>query len=157
MMTFVCSVVFGLFPEIDIDRYLPPPPPPIECASDMLDYPMRLLPLDKTQSVFFYVDGGELSNLDIPPGYLVSECELVRLTNLQVEAKRLHLELTAMRTLRAKEFALWRVLEDQYASHISRLLKPNWFERHRLAIGVVVGVLSTSLVVWTSAELVQSR
>lgn len=154
-MKTIALVLFGLFSEIDLDRYLPPPPPPVPCASDMLDYPVRLLPFGRTQTLFFEDEAGRELNVDIPPGYLVSECELVRLTNLKLEAKRLRRELSALQTLRTKEFALWRVLENQYTQQVASLSTQSWYERNRLAIGVAIGVVTTSLIVWTSAQLVR--
>ena len=154
-MTFLCCLVLGAasaVPKLDFDSFLSPPPSPIECTADMADYPVRLLPWDEPQ-IFVYRSDGELHDVDIPPGYLVSACELVRITNRKIEANRLAAELDALKTLRDKEFQLWRVIESQYIRQLNAAATPNWWQRHQMAIGVAVGVVATSLTLVTAAQL----
>lgn len=154
-MTFLYCLVLGAasaIPKLDFDAFLSPPPPPVECAADMADYPVRLLPWDEPQT-FLYLADGEFHDVEMQPGYLVSACELVRITNRTIEANRLEAELTALKTLRDKEFQLWRVIESQYVRQLNAVAMPSWWQRHQMAIGIAVGVVATSLTLVTAAQL----
>jgi len=152
-MIGVLSFVVLLLPEVDLDLYLSKPPPPVRCASDMLDYPIELLPFDVKQT-FYYRQGGTVQPLEIPPGYLVSECELMRLTNMKIELKRLKLDLKAVTTLRTREFELWRMAEQRYQRQIDSLAA-GWWASNKLYVGIAVGVVATSVTMWTSAQLLR--
>lgn len=129
-------------PETDLDLYLSEPVPPVECAEDMLDYPTMLLPFDEPQTLFL-PPGARLDALDIPPGYLVSECELLRITNAKIELSRLKLDLRTIRELRTREFELWRMAALEYQHEIDQLTKDSWWRRNKLLVGVVSGVAGT--------------
>ena len=144
-------VVVTLLPEADLDLYLSKPPAPVECAADMLDYPPLALPYNDKQT-FFYDDGDDIKPLEMQPGYLVSECELLRLTNMKIELKRMKLDLQAIRQLRSREFELWRMAEKQYQSQIDRLAS-GWWARNKFYIGMAVGAATMAATVWTAAQL----
>jgi hypothetical protein len=148
-------IILAVPPQIDLNQFLPPPPEPVVCSSDMLDYPPVVLPFDTPQVLIYRNEAGGIDDVEIPPGYVMSTCELLKITNLKVEAKRLRTELSAMRVLRDKEFALWRLMEQQYETELNRVLNPPWYERHRLAIGIAVGLVATSTVLLTSAQLIR--
>ena len=141
-------------PEADLDLYLSKPPPSVECAADMLDYPLKLLPFDDKQT-FFYDSGEQLEPLEMQPGYLVSECELLRMINAKIELKRLRVDLTAIRQLRSREFELWRMAEKQYQRQIDQLAAPDWWTRNKLLVGIAVGAAAMAVTTWTSAQLLR--
>lgn len=140
--------------DLDLDSYLSKPPLAVECAADMLDYPLKLLPFDDKQT-FFYDTGARLEPLEMQPGYLVSECELLRMTNAKIELNRLRLDLKAIRQLRSREFELWRIAEKQYQRQIDQLTRPDWWTRNKLLVGIAIGVAATAVTTWTSAQLLR--
>lgn len=155
MIGLLCMLIAAP-PQINLDEFLPPTPPPVKCSDDMSNFPTFALPFDVPQTLYYHnVQNTELKALEIPPGYVVSTCELLRITNLRIEQKRLQTELAALRVLRDKEFQLWRVLENQYETQLTELLNPPWYERHRLQIGIAIGVMATSAVLITSAQLLR--
>jgi hypothetical protein len=115
----------------------------------MLDYPVRPLPFDSPQ-MFHYGEG----ELRLQPGYLVSECELLRLTNMKIELKRLKLDLAAMTRLRSREFELWRTAELKYQNRIDELAA-GWWVQNKLYVGVAIGVAAMAVTTWTAAHLVR--
>lgn len=136
----LAAVLF--LPEADLDIYLSEPVPPVKCADDMLDYPTMLLPFDEPQTMFL-PPGSRLDALDIQPGYLVSECELLRLMNAKIELDRLKLDLQTIRELRTREFELWRMTALEYQHEIDQLTKDSWWRRNKLLVGVLSGVAGT--------------
>lgn len=145
-------------PEIDIDEYLPPIPKPVECSALMRDFPTYLLPFDDEQVLVYWERDGGTKRVEIKPGYLVSECEILRQMNQAVVTKRLKAEVTALRTLRTKEFDLWRLMEQQYRQEIAQLNGPtDWLERHRLTIGIAIGAITTATILLVSDRLIPER
>jgi hypothetical protein len=152
-MIGILSFMVVLLPEVDLDLYLAPPPPPVRCAADMLDYPIELLPFSVKQT-FHYREGDAVHPLEMQPGYLVSECELMRLTNMKIELKRLKLDLQAVTRLRTREFELWRVAEQRYQRQIDSLAF-GWWARNKLYVGIVIGIAAMSVTTWTSVQLLR--
>lgn len=155
MIGLFCMLI-AVPPQIDLEQFLPPASPPVKCAPDMSNFPAYVLPFD-TEQVLFYHDLTTFAarEITIRPGYVVSECELLKITNLRMEAKRLRTELAAMRVLRDKEFQLWRVLQSQYDTQLRTLLNPPWYEKHKLAIGIALGTVATGTILATSASLIR--
>lgn len=156
-MTALLVLLLAVPPQIDIEKYLAPAVPPVECPDDANDFPVTLMPFDMPQVLFYHDDEtGEIRDFEIQPGYLVSTCELMRLTNLKIEGKRIRQELTALHALRDKEFQLWRLLESQYETEIRTLMAPlPWHQRYRLEIGVATGVLATTVLMMSTAMLLR--
>jgi hypothetical protein len=145
-------LVLAALPEIDLDQYLPPIPPPIECPDRIPDYPIESLPFEQPQELVFWGDSGTLERYRIRPGYLVSECELLKMTDLQVRTRRLERETAVMRTLRAKEHEIWRIQERETRQQLERMRNPDWLTRNSLAIGMVIGVVGTTVSILAASQ-----
>jgi hypothetical protein len=100
--------------------------------------------------MFYNEDSGDLKTIEMQPGYLVSECELMQIAGKTAELKRLRKELETLRALRTREFELWRVMEQEYQEQLRT--PETWFDRYRLEIGILVGVVATSI---TTVSIVQ--
>jgi len=143
------AILLTVPPEIDIDHYLPPPSIPLRCADDMESYPIRLLPIHSPHWVQVHDQSGELVRFQLRPGYLLSECELLNITNIKMAESRMRTELTALRALRTREFELWRIGETQYQQaiqHLEAQLRETqgWWERNQFLIGMVVGMVTVA-------------
>jgi len=108
-------------PDIDVERYLPPPPPPVECSPAMLTFSPMKIPLNEDFTLKYMDVDKKPQSWVLRPGFLISECELVKIINTKAERDRLELELSSLKNLRSKEFQLWRIGEQQYQGRVRDL------------------------------------
>jgi hypothetical protein len=138
---------------LELEHYLPPPTPPIECLPGQSNFPTKILPFDYEQELWWRGPEGEIETLILEPGYVISECELLKMTDLRIRHKRLKQELQILGQLRNREVELWRIQEREYRQRLLGLQNPSWWQSNRLLIGVGLGMVTTSLVVWSAAQL----
>jgi len=150
-------------PDIDLDRYLPPPAPPVECSAVMLTFPMTKNPLVEDFTVKYLDLDKKSQTWILRPGYLLSECELVKIINTRVERDRLDLELSSLKNLRSKEFQLWRIGEGQYSTRIRDLegklqeaQQRSFWDEWKGEMGFGLGVVVTIALVIGTAEALKA-
>jgi len=132
----------ALPPELNVEKYLAPPEPQLKCRADMTNFDSYQLP--PTGPV-------KLPNGNVwkpEPGYIVSECEFVKIVNLKAEHARLVEEKEAFETVRTRERELWGLMEAEYNSTILALQRENntWWVRNSLVIGLAAGIVGTGFV-----------
>ena len=118
-------------------QYVKPPAPPVQCT---------------TLSDFDTSIAGN--------GFMISECEFMRIIRLRSEALRMTRELIIVNELRDKEFDIWKLSDAQYRATIVRLegevagaQDRGWWERHAMALGVAAGVLGTFAISYTAVQI----
>jgi hypothetical protein len=150
-------------PDIDLEKYLPPPAPPVECSPAMLTYGVVKNPM-ADDFVIKYMDADKKPQTwTLRPGYAISECELVKIINTRVERDRLDLELSSLKNLRSKEFQLWRIGEGQYQTRIRDLEgklqeaeKKSFWDEWKGEFGFGFGVVATVALVIGTAEVLKA-
>lgn len=148
---------FSLLPP---DPVLEPSPPPVECADDMTTFEPRPTPFEGPVTVVQEGPGGQEIRFQLDPGILLSECGFTQATNTRIEARRLRLELAALRALWAFKQDQWGKGEAHYQETVLRLQEslreansPSFWEEWDAHISAVVAVVLTVAVVWGTVEL----
>ncbi len=119
-------------PRADLEAWLSPPPPPVECDERTSSFPLENVPVRENQTVWVRRDG-KIVEWTVRPGFLMSECDLLKTVNLRLERDRLATENRVLVELRQRESAAWSTLLEREES---------WFERHALILGFVAGAVT---------------
>lgn len=131
---------------------------PFRCPPTMESYPLQLLPFDTTQTFRYRRYDGGYALLQLRPGYVLSECELLKITNDRRERLRLATELKALNRLQVSERQIWRTAETRYQQSVMALeerlrAQSTWWNRHRFVIGLCIGMTATVATLSTLALL----
>lgn len=139
-MSWLVFLALALPPSLDVDTLLRP----VQCTSNMLDYPLKLLPWEVETLVSYQDVDGSGQHVVVPPGYLLSECGLVRVVNVRVERNELLEKLGAKTELLEQERAGWERERDR----LSKNQVAPWV---RFGTGLALGAVSVALV-WKVAH-----
>lgn len=150
-------------PNMDVEQYLAPPAPPVECAPDMSRYEQIPISLKEPVALKLTDENGQRYDLTLRSGMLLSDCGFVKVINTAAEHKRLTRELTIIKDLRLKERDLWTQGEAKYQLRIMELeekLKdartPSFWDEWKAPIMYGLGIVTAVGVTVGTAYLIDS-
>jgi len=150
-------------PNIDIEKYLTPPPPPVPCEQDMTTFEPSPVPLHDDFTIRYKDQEGNNQTWILQPGMLVSECGFLEIINTAAEHKRMKHELGVLTKLRLREYDIWRQAEWGYQTRIVELeqdLKEErtgtWWDEWKGEVMFGLGIAVTAAVIVGSVEIIQA-
>ena len=150
-------------PNMDMEKYLAPPSPPVKCSDDMTRYEQIPVSVKDAVELKLTNENDEEYMLLLRSGMLMSDCGFVRVINTAVEHKRFKLELGTIKDLRLKERDLWTQGEYKYQLRIMELeeqLKnarmPSFWDEWKAPIMYGLGIATAIGVTVGTAYMVNS-